>query len=142
MAASLLTEDEKVRIRHHLGYLNVQQVQTFVLGTPSSVETQFIIEGAFEYVMPSALGLIREKLALCDEIEKKMACALDNLDANAVGNIQLNNQGEDNQQEQLQKAYEWHRSAMANLLGVQANPFDKRLGVYRGRRGINIGVRS
>lgn len=138
---SQLTEDEKVRVRHHLGYLNVQEASTFVLGTPAGVETQFIIEGAFNRVLPQAMPKIREVLGNCDKIEEAMMCALGNLDANAVGGIQLNNQGRDNQQEQLHKAYEWHRQALANLLGIVPNPYDKRAGIYATGRSLSVPVR-
>lgn len=124
---SLLTEEEKVRVRHHLGFLNVQEVETFVLGTPSSVETQFLIEGAFNKLMPTALPKFRQLLATCDQIEEMMICALGNLEANRVGTIELNHQGADNQQRQLQRRYNYFCAALANMLGVIQNPYDKRM---------------
>lgn len=133
-----ITEEEKTRARHHLGYLNAQEITTFVLGTPSSVETQFIIEGAFGSLMPTALGKFRQLLTQLDELEERLMCA--ETSVNQVGNIQLNNQGADNQQEQTIKVYEWKRSALANLLGIEANPFDKRLGIYKPRRSLNVRV--
>ena len=41
-----ITEDERARGRHHLGYMQVQEASTFVLGVPSGVQTAFMIEGA------------------------------------------------------------------------------------------------
>ena len=72
MAVLQLTDLEKVKIRHHLGFLNVQAASTFVLGTPAAVETQFIIEGAFTRILDAALEECRRHIAILDKIEQQM----------------------------------------------------------------------
>jgi len=129
-----LTEQEKVRIRHHTGYLNVAEAYTFVLGTPSSVETQFIIEGAMTRVLESALPLLRDIVRRLDCIEDQMAEASELLDVSSMGEITI-----DPKLRQKRIAeYDYQCSALCNLLGVQRNPFDKR----RMDAGINIRVSS
>ncbi len=134
-----LTEAEKVQIRHHLGYLNVQEAATFVLGTPAGVETQFIIEGAFNRVLEAALPLIRKHIQRLDTTEEQMVCSQESMEVNQLGEIQLNNQGEHRNQRELRRAYNYWADSLANLLGVYRNPFDKRTGNY-GLKGMNVRV--
>ena len=138
---AVLTEQEKVRIRHHLGYLNVQEASTFVLGTPSSVETQFIIEGAFNRVLESAVPLLRDLLGKLNATEEQMFCGQENMALLKIGEITMNSTGEDREQKELRRSYEYWKRSMANILGVMVNPFDKRTGVYRVSGGISVGVR-
>lgn len=127
-----LNEDEKVAVRHHLGYLNVAEAATFVLGTPAGVETQFIIEGAMNRVLESALPRIRNILIVLEQIEAQMIQDHELLAVESLGEIKVNTR----EQEKLTARYDYWASALANLLGVYRNPFDKRLT----SRGPNVGV--
>lgn len=129
------SEQEKVRIRHHLGYLNVGQAYTFVAGTPAGVETQFLIEGAMQRVLPEAEVLARELLARCDSVEGQM---MDNQDLLAVESVDEIKIRQDEFQALL-KRYHYHRNGLANVLGVYPNPFDKRFSAGGGG-GINVNV--
>jgi hypothetical protein len=129
------SEQEKVRIRHHLGYLNVGQAYTFVAGAPAGVETQFLIEGAMQRVLPEAETLARELLARCDSVEGQM---MDNQDLLAVEQVDELKIRQDEFQALL-KRYHYHRNALANVLGVYPNPFDKRFAAGTGG-GINVNV--
>lgn len=116
------TEEEKVKIRHHLGFLNVTASSTFVLGTPAAVETQFIIEGAMNRVIPAAEGEVRRHLNILNVIEEQMIGDLELLAVKQVDEISINEKEQDN----LKTQYDYWRQGLANLLGVYANPFDKR----------------
>lgn len=120
---SVLSEHEKVKVRHHLGYLNVQQVATFALGAPQAVETQFIIEGAMNKVLMTALPELRRHLALLDQIEEQMIGDLELLAVQSIGDITVNLE----EQAKLTRVYDRWVDSLANLLGVTRNPFDKRL---------------
>lgn len=133
----MLNEEEKVSIRHHLGYLNVQDAQTFVLGTPASVETQFIVEGAMQRVLEAALPRVRQHIAILDEIERQKVENLELLQVRELGELTINSDGKDREQVQLDEQYNRWVCSLANLLGVYRNPFDKRKS-YRG--GINVRV--
>lgn len=116
------TPEEKVKIRHHLGYLNVTNAATFVLGIPQAVETQFIIERAFDLVLPEALTEARRHISICDSIESQMICDHDLLAVKKVGEIETR----EDEHDKLRREYDHWRNALANVLGIYPNPFDKR----------------
>lgn len=126
-----VTEDEKVKIRHHLGFLNVAEAQTFVLGTPAAVETQFLVEGAMNRVLEAAMVQVRRHLQILDTIEQQKIDDLELLAVNKVGEIEIRA----DEQEALDKQYERWQASLANLLGIYPNPWDKRAG-----GGINVPV--
>lgn len=126
-----LTDQEKVKIRHHLGYLNVGEAYTFVLGMPAGVETQFVIEGAMDRVLEAALPELRRQLQILDSIEEQMIADHELLAVNKIGEIELRN----DEQESLDRRYDRWRQSIANMLGVNSNPYDRRGG------GINVMVR-
>lgn len=119
------TDAEKVKIRHHLGYLNVGYAQTFVLGNPQAVETQFIIEGAMDLVLDAALPEARRQLGILDRIECQMVGDHELLAVNKIGEIEVRKE----EQDQLRKEYRYWRAALANILGIYPNPFDRRYGM-------------
>lgn len=115
-------EAEKVKIRHHLGYLNVTNSATFSLGVPQAVETQFIIENAMNLVKPEAEGEVRRHINILNQIEELMICGHEHLAVTSIGEISINGK----EQEKLTKRYRYWQNSMANLLGCYPNPFDKR----------------
>ena len=123
---------EKVKIRHHLGYLNVTNAATFALGVPQAIETQFIIENAMNLVLPEAEVEARRHLSILDGIEEQQICDHELLAVTKVGEIDVRG----DEQEALDKRYQHWRNALANIMGVIPNPFDKR---FQG--GINVSVR-
>lgn len=127
------TEEEKVRIRHHLGFLNVGAAQTFVLGTPAAVETQFLVEGAMNRVLPAAETMVRNLVARCDLVEQQVIENQELLAVTAVGEISV----QEHEFEKLMQRYQYHRNALANALGIYANPFDKRF-----ESGLNVRVQN
>lgn len=118
----MLTEDEKVRIRHAMGYLNVQASSTFVLGIPAAVQTQFMIEGAWDKVLPQAEQLLRALLCRCEEVESEVFGGIDLAQLTAISEIQVNPK----RLTELAKHYRIAQEGIANLLGVSPNPFDMR----------------
>lgn len=128
-----LSETERASVRHHMGYLNVGEMYTFVLGTPAAVETTFVIEGAMDRVLEVALPRFRQILGILDAIEAQRVDDLELMAINQLGDIQVNQK----EQNQLLRTYDDWVAALANMLGVPRNPFDKRLG---GARGVNVGV--
>lgn len=133
MANPAFTFEEKARIRAHLGYTNVSAVQTFALGTPAAVEPAFIIERAMDVVLPEALHLARQYLEVLDRIDCQRLEDLELMAVNKVDEIEVRKE----EQLQLRNEYlEW-RGRLANLLGVMANPYDKR---FAGSQGLNCSV--
>jgi hypothetical protein len=138
---SVITEDEKVRCRHHLGYNNFSRAATFVLGVPTGLETAFMIEGAFNFILPTAEARLRKMLDRMDQIECQIEDNMENLEVSKIGEIEVR----PDTFEQLRKRYLWWQGAIANMLGVQPNPFDFRpwLGMgYNGGGGMNVPIRN
>ncbi len=133
-----LTEPEKIAIRGHLGYLQVTQASSFALGTPSSLETQFIIEGALNNIPGTSLGHIRDLIAKCDATEEQIMENTENLAVTKICNLELNPR----EYEQLLQRYEYWRQKLANALGVVCNPFDKRPIIGGGGSGLSVPVRG
>ena len=120
--ATLLTEEEMVRVRHHTGYLNVSEVGTFALGIPAGVQTQFIIEACMNKIIPAALPQFRRILTILDGIEEQMVGDLELLAVTSVGSINI----DPDEQAKLQKAYLKWQGALCNMLGCIPNPYDAR----------------
>lgn len=131
---AVLTAQEKVSVRHHTGYLNVGEVQTFSLGVPAGVETQFIIEGAMNRVLPAALPKLRQLLGVLDTIEAQMVDDLELLAVDRIDTIDIN----PDEQKRLVQRYDYWVNALCNVLGLARNPFDARK--YNQQGGINAGV--
>lgn len=122
LGSAALTQEERARIRYHLGYPNVQAYATFALGTPQAFEGLFAIDSAFDKVNMYALPTVRELMAKCDETEQQMFEFQPDLEVSKVCDIELRSDA----QQRLRDQYDWWRNALANQLGVYCNPFDKR----------------
>jgi hypothetical protein len=131
----MLSEEDKVKARHHMGYLNVQEASTFVLGIPAGVQTQFMIENAWGKILPHAENLFRTLLCRLDEIEAQVYGGSDMADVLKTGSIEVN----PDRLKELAKYYRLAQQGLANLLGVVPNPFDLRDWVRAGG-GINVPV--
>jgi len=130
-----LTDEEKVKARHHLGYLQVQQSSTFVLGIPAAVQTQFMIENAFDKILLSAEPEFRRHLTILDRLENQMIDDLELLAVDQVDEIKVRA----TEQKELWQQYDRWRHSLANILGIIPNPYDQRLN-SAGVGGINARV--
>lgn len=120
--AVVITEEEKSRARHHLGYLEVESAQTFVLGVPAAVQTQFMIEGALNRMTPTGAARFRELLCQLDKVESQVFCGIDLADVNKLGEMDINRA----RLSELARYYKIAQQGLANLLGIPPNPFDMR----------------
>lgn len=133
-----IAESDKVRARHHMGYVGVQAVATYVLGVPAALQTQFMIERAFTAVLPQSEAKFRSLLDNMDTLEQQIMDDADTLIASKVGEISLR----DDEYEKIIQRYEHMRGALGNLLGVPPNPYDMRpwLSGGAGRSPVNVPV--
>lgn len=129
-----LTPEEKVKVRHHLGYLNVAYAYTFVYGVPAAVQTQFTVEGAMDRVLADAEPEVRRQLRILDRIEELDVEGLEDVEVEEIGDIKIDAKF----YEKRWKQYERWRRSLANLFGIAPNPFDQRLAAL----GINVPVRG
>lgn len=133
--AAIIPEETKVRARHHLGYLGVEQSQTFALGIPAAVQTQFMIEGAMNRLLQQSVPRFNQVLDQLDCIECKFA-ETDLSDIDEIAEIKVNRK----RLPEIAKQYCYFRSALANLLGTVPNPYDQRSLIVMGDGGINASV--
>lgn len=119
---STITEDEKVRGRHHMGYPNVDQVATFGLGIPAAFQTQFMIETGFNRVLPQAENKFRELLNTLDCIECEVMGGIDLASIDSVEDIKIS----EKRLPKLAQYYKIAQEALGNMLGVPPNPYDQR----------------
>lgn len=132
----MITEDEKVRARSHMGYLNVQNASTFVFGIPAGVDTQFVIEGALNRILPAAEGEFRKVLAKLEETKQQIFDDQDVLLVEKVDEIAINPKAF---QKQVERYHFW-RGELGNLLGIAPNPYDQRFASWSGSGGLNIPI--
>lgn len=131
-----LTDEEKIRVRRHLGYLNVTAASTFSLGIPAAMQTQFIIEGAMNRLLPEAYDEVRRLLVILDGVEQQIVEDQELLAVSKVDEIDIR----PDEFKQLVKQYLWWQASLANMFGVPPNPFDQRFASYSGAGGINVNV--
>lgn len=121
-----------------MGYLQVQDSQTFVLGVPAGVQTQFMLEGAFGRILPSAEKDLRGLLDRLDRVLERLEESEENEEVDSIGDIHL----KDKAFQKLVARYRWWQGMVANLLGVMPNPYDQRFASWGGGgSGINVPVR-
>lgn len=132
--AAAITEQDKVRCRHHLDYLNVEAAQTFSLGIPAGMQTQFMIEGAMNRILPSAIPKFLELLERLDCIECEVFGGIDTATIEELGEIKINRR----RLRELGQYYSLARSSLATLMGIMPNPFGLRGWWLEG--GVNVSV--
>lgn len=120
-----------------MGYGQVMDSQSFVMGVPAGVQTAFMIEGSFNRILPSAELRMRRILDRLDKVEELIDDTTEDVTVEAVGNIKINDKAF---QRQVAR-YMWHLGALANLLQVPPNPYDQRFVSWGGGGGgLNVAV--
>lgn len=132
MTAPTLDESEKVRIRHHLDFLNVTEAYTMVAGVPAAIEPQFFIEGAMVRVKVEALSLVRTLLARCDATEEQMFQNQENQAVESIGDIKINKDEFSQLRDGPLQHWRWK---LAGALGIIPNPYAPGAG-----GGMNVRV--
>lgn len=133
---AFFTDEEKARIRYHMGYANVNAVEVYAAGVPAPIETQFLIEGAMNRVLEAAAPLVRKTLAILDGIEQQMVDDHELLAITEIGEIKINTK----EQQKLEARYLRWQASLANILAVSPMPFDFRYGGGMGGGGLNTPV--
>ena len=129
-----ITEDEKVKTRHHLGYLNVAQQSTFSLGVPAGVQTQFTVEGAMNRILPQAEPLFRRHLKILDALEEQMLENAPNVAVQSIDTIKIDPKAF----RQTVQQYRWWGNGLANLIGTIPTPWDQRFTEEQGRINVKV----
>lgn len=118
---AVISPEEAVRARHHLGYMQVSAAASMHLGVPAATHTSFAVEVALTKLMPGAHGKFQQLLCRLDDVEQQIFC-LDTNDLESIDGMKFNSQ----RLATLVMTYGIARDALANMLGVAPNPFDQR----------------
>jgi hypothetical protein len=117
-----LTEDDKSRIRMHMGYPDVRAAASFRVGFPATIETAFLIETAMNEIRLEALPQLRRILDVLDTFDMQDVDDLDAHIASRVGEIEINH----DEHRLIDQRYDKWLGRLENLICVSRNPFDKR----------------
>lgn len=135
--SGVLTEQEKGRLRSHLGYIGTQPATSIVLGVQGSTQVQFLIEGAMNRIPVSQMDLVRRWISILDNIEAIQFEAIERLAAKQLGDITLN----ESETDDLEKEHTRWARKVADFLGCPLNPYSARLTEGTGKAPLNLAVR-
>lgn len=118
-----LTQEERARIRYHLGFPNVGNQTILALGVPAAGHPAFLLETTMNNVLPEAEPTLRGLIKQCDCVEAQLADARSRLKASVAGNVVLRGPEE---LEALEDQYDYWTDALVDVFGVNKNPFSKK----------------
>jgi hypothetical protein len=119
MANAVLTDEEKARIRYHLGYPQTDPVSSIQLGSPAFGQPLFMVESAMERIPVAVIGIIRQLVQVLDHMEARIIEAPDFLVVSAAGEVDINK----DYIEQLRTEYARWAQKLADNLGAPINQF-------------------
>ena len=114
-----LTEEEKARVRYHLGIPQTDPVASIQLGFPASGQPAFLVEHALELIPATAISVIRTLIAKCDATDSGIFESQDRLVAKAVDEIDLNPE----EGVLRRREYRFWVQKLADNLGVPYNAY-------------------
>ncbi len=123
-AFAVLSEEEKARIRHHLGYPQSDPVTNITLGIPAVTQTAFILEGQMQRVPESRMTICRTILGRLDVLDQLLFDSASMLAAERVDEITINL----NQPNAIEAEYIRWVDRLADFFGAYKNPYSPRWG--------------
>lgn len=113
------SEQEKGRIRHFLGYPSWAALSNGIqLGFPAGGQPLFLLEQAFNRLLPGGEESARVDLCECESIEKQLRSARERMKASKLGELTPNAK----EAEQLRGELIYWGKRLADDLGVMFNP--------------------
>lgn len=129
--------EQKERIRYHLGYLQVQPAAAIAFGQPVARQTLFLVESAMDRVIPQAETRILRILGVLDDIECKLVEGLEYLVASQLDSLTIR----EDHLDRLEREYWRWGGRLADILGVPFYPYANRFkSEGRGSKAGNIPV--
>ena len=119
MSYVVFTEEEKARIRYHLGYLQSDLVFSTMLGVNALAQPQFLVEGMMNRMPDTAVMLVRNLVGKCDVTEQQMFEGQEYLVAKSVERVEIN----ENQIDKLMERYRYWVQKLADQFGVPINAY-------------------
>lgn len=130
------TAAEQGRIRHFLGYPSWSSMAASIqLGFPAGSQPLYILEQAFNRLLPDGEAAARRDLCECEDIENQLGSARKRMRAQQLGTLKVNQR----ETQQLREELVFWQRRLADDLGVPFNPYSS-MG-YKGMPGgINASV--
>lgn len=132
---AILSEEEKARIRAHLGYPQSEAVTNIALGIPALTQVAFVLEGQMNRVPESRMMIARTLLGRLDLIEQRLFESVDYLAAEKVDEIVINIE----QPNHLEREYIRWVDRLADFFGAVKNPYSDRW-TGAGKQPLNVRV--
>lgn len=136
-----LTEEEKEKVRYHLGYLETSLAPSIQLGIPRPLQTVFLLEQGLNLIRNGfAVNRVRCTLKILDDIECKLFAGLQTLSAESLGELTLHPLRSQGKlfTDSLENEYRRWAGRLADILGVPLYPYSKRF--RRVGPGTNVPV--
>ena len=129
------TDDERARIRHHLGYPSFASMSNGIqLGFPAASHPLFLVEQAFNRMMAGGEEAVRRDLCECESIEHQLSAARKRMSAAKIGEMEMNPR----EAHMLRGELEYWKNKLADDLGCPRNPYAQENAA--GGSGINSRV--
>ncbi len=138
MGTSLLTDQQKTRMLHHLGYPSWELLaQSMQLGFPAASQPLFLVYQAFLMISPGGIENALRDLCQCEAIEEQLGTARERMKATSIGSITLNAK----EAQSLRVELQFWTKRLADDLGVNVNPYSQMAwqGMGGGIGGRTIG---
>jgi hypothetical protein len=117
-----LTNEEKEKVRYHLGYPATNSVPSIQMGIPKVMQALFLVDQSFGLLTTTGEERVRELIQVLDNIECRLINAQSALGVQQTGGIQVNL----NQPNALEAEYRRWAFRLADFLGVPVYPLSER----------------
>jgi len=122
MTTTLLTDQQKTRMLHFLGYPSWEQLaQSMQLGFPAASQPLFLVYQAFLMISPGGIENALRDLCECESCEAQMGSSRERMKATTIGSISLNAR----ESQMLRSELQYWTKRLADDLGVNVNPYSQ-----------------
>lgn len=125
-ASAILSEEEKDRVLYHLGYGAVNVASLFTLGMPAMSEPLYIAASAVNHIKNSSIQLVREVVAVLDQIDRADVEDISYIPALELGELKLPT-GLERRNTIKSIRRDWAQR-LSDMLIVPLNPYSDRFG--------------
>lgn len=132
------TDEEKQRIRYHLGYPSVQPAAALTYGIPKPIQTLFLVESAMNLILPVAQDKVRSLLNTLDTIECRLQDAQTRMAAQSIDTLTMRKDEADS----LEAEYRRWANRLADVMGVPLYAYSLRFQRSGGTYAGSIPVRE
>lgn len=134
--AAILSVQERARIRMHLGYPSVSANAAIALGFPAFTQPLFLVENGMDLLLDEAIPLVRQRVAILDDIERQIDESRSRMRAEKVGDITMRA----DEAQALRNEYIQQVRMLSDLLGCPMNMNAARFASGFGLASVNSRV--